>query len=221
MDTDPIQASSKRILDPIDRISESLLGLIMAMTFTCSLGVADAGRNDVRTMLIGALGCNIAWGLIDGVLYLMGCLAEKGRNLRTYRAVRQATDPQRAERLLAGALPPVVASLLTPDELASLRQRLQVQPEPPLHARLSAADWLGAGGVFCLVFLATFPVVIPFMGMGNAAAALRVSNLIAIGMIFLLGCSYGRLAGFRALTTGTVMVILAVILVIATMALGG
>ena len=52
-----------RILDPMDRISEVLFGLIMALTFTCTLGVAAA---EVRTMLIGALGCNLAWGIIDG-----------------------------------------------------------------------------------------------------------------------------------------------------------
>jgi hypothetical protein len=30
---------------------------------------------------LGALGCNIAWGIIDGVLYLMGSLAEKRRDI--------------------------------------------------------------------------------------------------------------------------------------------
>ena len=72
---------SARVLDPVDRVSEVLFGLIMVLTFTGSLSVAEAGRDDVRTMLIGALGCNLAWGIIDAVLYLMGCLAEKGRDL--------------------------------------------------------------------------------------------------------------------------------------------
>ena len=86
---------AKRVLDPIDRVSEVLFGLIMVLTFTGSLSVAEAGRDDVRTMLIGALGCNLAWGIIDAMLYLMGCLAEKGQGLMTYLAVRRATDPQR------------------------------------------------------------------------------------------------------------------------------
>src|SRR5207249_4453585 len=73
------ERSSKRVLDPIDRVSEVLFGLIMVLTFTGSLSVAEAGRESIRTMLIGALGCNLAWGIIDGVFYLMGCLAEKGR----------------------------------------------------------------------------------------------------------------------------------------------
>src|SRR5262245_62082651 len=107
MPTDPVK-SSKRVLEPHERISEVLFGLIMALNFAGSLSVAEAGREDVRTMLIGALGCNIAWGIIDGVLYLMASLADKGRNLMTLRAVRKATDSRKAQQYIAGALPPII-----------------------------------------------------------------------------------------------------------------
>ena len=79
----PPKVPVKHALDPIDRVSEVLFGLIMVLTFTGSLSVAEAGREDVRTMLVGALGCNLAWGVIDAVFYLMGCLAEKSRGLLT------------------------------------------------------------------------------------------------------------------------------------------
>src|SRR6187399_2920455 len=87
---------SRRVLEPYERISEVLFGLIMVLTFTGSLSVAEAGRGEVRTMLIGALGCNLAWGIIDGVLYLMGCLAEKGRGIRALGAVQRAATPAEA-----------------------------------------------------------------------------------------------------------------------------
>src|SRR5512141_1547579 len=93
-------ASSRRALDPVDRVAEVLFGLIMVLTFTGSLSVAEAGRDDVRAMLIGALGCNIAWGIIDGVLYLMGCLGEQGREIRALRAVRRAAKPEEAHRVI-------------------------------------------------------------------------------------------------------------------------
>ena len=107
----------------MERISEVLFGLIMVLTFTGSLSVADAGRDDVRSMLVGALGCNLAWGIIDGVLYLMGSLAEKGRNLMTYRAIRHAAANTEAHSLIAGALPEIVGALLEPAELETIRQR--------------------------------------------------------------------------------------------------
>jgi len=220
MPDDPVK-SSKRALDPIDRVSEVLFGLIMVLTFTGSLSVAEAGRDDVRAMLIGALGCNLAWGIIDAILYLMGCLAEKGRSLATFRAVREATDPQQAQRLIADALPSVVADVLEPGELEAMRLRLATLPEPPALARLHKDDWLGAAGVFLLVFLSTFPVVIPFIVMRNAMPALRVSNAIAIVLLFLTGYAFGRLTGRHPVWVGCSMVVLGTVLVGLTMALGG
>src|SRR3954471_14683524 len=114
-----------RVLEPIERVSEVLFGLIMVLTFTASLSVADAGNDDVHAMLIGALGCNLAWGIIDGVFYLMGSVAEKGRGLIAFRAVRKAENAEQARNILAGALPPVIASVLEPAELEAMRRRLQ------------------------------------------------------------------------------------------------
>lgn len=220
MANDPFK-SSKRVLDPIDRVSEVLFGLIMVLTFTGSLSIAEAGREDIRTMLIGALGCNLAWGIIDGILYLMGCLAEKGKALLAFRAVRQATDPRKAQQVITAALPPLVASILQPVELETMHQRLKELPEPPDRARLGKDDWLGGLGVFLLVFLSTFPVVIPFLFMKHALVALRVSNAIAIGMLFVAGLTFGRITGRRPWVTGILMVVLGAILVGLTMALGG
>jgi len=211
----------KRVLDPIDRVSEVLFGLIMVLTFTGSLSVADAGREDVRTMLIAALGCNLAWGIIDAVLFLMSILAEKARALMIYRAVRSADDPQEAHRLIADAVPPLLASILEPAELTSIHQRLNQLPDPPKGARLDRAAWLGAVGVFLLVFLSTFPVVIPFLLMQNAVPALRVSNAIAVAMLFITGVVYGHVIGYHRWMTGTAMVILGLVLVGITILLGG
>jgi len=194
---DESDKSSRRLLDPMYRVNEVLFGLIMVLTFTGSLSVAQAGREDIRTMLIGALGCNLAWGIIDGLFYLMGSLAEKGQNLMTFNAMRTTKDPQVSQRLIADKLPPVVASILQPAELESMRQRLRQLPEPPKRASLNREDWLGAAGISLLVFLSTFPVVIPFIFMQSVLPAMRVSNAIAIAMMFMTGYSYGRLTGYH------------------------
>jgi hypothetical protein len=217
---DPVK-SSKRVLETYDRVSEVLFGLIMVLTFTGSLSIAEAGRKDIRTMLIGALGCNLAWGIIDGVLYLMGCLAEKSRGLLALRAVRRASDPRKAQRLIAEALPPVIASVLQTADLETMRQRLTGLPEPSGSARLSREDWWGALGVFLLVFLSTFPVVLPFLFMKNAMLALRLSNAVAIAMLFVTGFAFGRTTGRLPWVMGIAMVILGSILVGLTMVLGG
>jgi hypothetical protein len=211
----------RRALEPSERIAEVLFGLIMVLTFTGSLSIADAGRDDVRAMLIGALGCNLAWGIIDGVFYLMGSLAERGGNLATYRAIRDARDAEQARRLVAGALPPVIASVLQPSDLERVWERMQTLPPPPGHARLTRADWRGALGVFLLVFLSTLPVAVPFAFMRNVLSAMRVSNAVAIVMLFLTGVAYGRAVGRTPWAVGVTVVALGGVLVALTIALGG
>ena len=102
-----------------------------------------------------------------------------------------------------------------------MHERLKQLPEPPEQARLHKDDWRGAGGVFLLVFLSTFPVAIPFIFMREAGPALRVSNAIAIVMLFVTGYAFGRMTGRHPWMVGFSMVVLGLILVGMTIALGG
>jgi hypothetical protein len=208
-------------LEPIDRIAEVLFGLIMALTFTGSLSIAESGREDVKTMLVGALGCNLAWGIIDAVFYLMGRLAEIGSGQLTLRSVQSTRDPATARRLISGAIPEVVAGVLQPDELEDLHQRLRKLPEPPRRPRLSKPDWLAALSVFLLVFLTTFPVAMPFLFLQDFRLAIRLSNGVAIAMLFIAGAAYARLLGRPPWGVALMMVALGSGLVALTMALGG
>ncbi|HXO84140.1 MAG TPA: hypothetical protein VN803_01310 [Gemmatimonadales bacterium] len=210
-----------RVLEPGERIAEVLFGLIMVLSFTGSLSVAEAGRDDVRLMLIGALGCNIAWGIIDGILYLMDCLSERGRDIRALRAARSAAAPAEAHRIIAEALPPMVAGALGAAEFETVRQKLLRVPEPPARPWLSKADWLGGFAVFLWVFITTFPVSIPFIFMHDVARAMRVSNGIAVGLLLITGYAYGRITNYHPWLTGLAMVVLGGALVAATIALGG
>jgi hypothetical protein len=208
------------ILDPMDRISEVLFGLVMALTFTCTLSVATASSLEVRTMLVGALGCNLAWGIIDGGVYLLTRLSESGRAILNWRAVRDAADVGEAHQVVANSLPPLLASVLEPMQLELIRQKLHQLPEPA-RPRLTKSDWLGALGICLLSFLSTFPIVIPFLLVGEVRLALRISNATAIAMLFLCGFMFGRFAGFRPVAMGLSMVALGSALVGVAIALGG
>ncbi|UNK56364.1 VIT1/CCC1 transporter family protein [Pseudoxanthomonas daejeonensis] len=216
-----ILPESRRILDPAERAAEILFGVIMTMTFTGTLSVAEAGRDDVRVMFIGALGCNIAWGLIDGIIYLMACRAERSEELRTFRAVRDARDPVQARAAIAAAMPPLLAELIREDEVEALRERLAAVPEPPDHGRLTRRDWLGALAVGLLVVFTTFPLALPFLLLDHVGPAMRLSNAIALVMLFLAGVVYARSIGRPALRVGLGMAALGVVLAVLTIALGG
>jgi hypothetical protein len=211
----------ERVLDPIARVSEVLFGLIMALTFTGTLSAATADREEVRTLLIGVIGCNIAWGLVDAVMFLMSALTERGHGLMTIQAVRRATTPDDAYRVITSALPPILASFLQPSEFERMRQGLVQIEHLPAAPSLTKDDWVGALAVFLLVFLSTFPIVIPFLVFANVRVALRISNLVALVMLFITGSWLARHGGHHPLWTGLVMVTLGVVLVGITIALGG
>ena len=213
--------SFQRVLDPMERISETLFGLIMALTFICSLGVATSGNIKIQTMLIGALGCNLAWGIVDGGLYLLARINDQGRHILTLRAIRQAADHEAAQRVIADALPEELASILPPEELELMRQKLQLLPEPSERPRLTRRDWIGALRLCLLSFVSTFPVVIPFIFLNDAKLALRVSYAVALVMLFCCGYAFGYHSGLRPWAAGLSMVAVGGALVSIVVALGG
>ena len=212
---------ARALLDPIDRISEVLFGLIMVLTSTMTLSVATAGRAEISTMIMGALGCNLAWGIIDAALDLMGCLNERGRQLLMLRAVRRAESPEEARRLMADELPEALASVLSASEADALRQKLLLLPESPPGPGLTKDDALRALGIFLWVFVSTFPVVVPFLFIADVQPALRLSNAIAIAMLFVCGCAFARCTGLRTWPTGLLMVAIGCAMVGVAIALGG
>jgi VIT1/CCC1 family predicted Fe2+/Mn2+ transporter len=209
------------VLEPVERLSEILFGLIMALTITGAVSVATADRFAIRTMLFAALGCNIAWGIIDAGMYLMARLGERGRNSLLAQAVRETTDREHAHRMIADELPPLLAPAFQPVQLELLRERINKIPASDLSLGLTRRDWRGALGVCAVVILSTFPVVIPFIVIADARLALRISNTLAVILLFLCGFLFGRHAGLRPLTTGLVMVGVGIALVSIAIALGG
>jgi VIT1/CCC1 family predicted Fe2+/Mn2+ transporter len=214
------ESGRERLLDPVDRISEILFGLIMSVTIVGSLSIATAGRDEVRTVTLAALGCNLAWGLVDAVMYLMRTLTERTRHRRLAKCIVDA-EPETARRLIADVLPDAVIAITGPEELEGMRRRLQaarLEGRPILAAR----DYMEAGAVFLLVVIATFPVVAPFLLTSDPALAMQLSRAIALSMLFLAGLALGRYAGLaRPAVTGLLMAVLGALLIVAVMALGG
>jgi hypothetical protein len=198
-----------------------LFGLIMALTFICSLGVATGANVNVQTMLIGALGCNLAWGIVDGGLYLLARINDRGDKMLTLRAIRLAPDSEAVRHILADALPPELTALLPPEQFELMRQKLRQWPEPCRGQGLTKRDWTGALGLCLLSFLSTFPVVIPFLFLSDARLALRVSYAIAIVMLFCCGYVFGIHSGLRPWAAGLAMVAVGSALVGVAVVLGG
>jgi len=209
------------LLDPIDRISEVLFGLFMVLTFTGTLSAATAGREDVRTMMIAAIGCNTAWGFVDAVMYVLRNLVDRGRRASLLRAVRTVARPEDAQRAIASHIGPL-AEGMDAATLERIRRWLIERPaDAAPKAAVTARDLKGAFGVFLLVFASTFPVVLPFFFVADLRMAMRVSAAIAIVMMFCCGVVWGRYAGAKSWGAGLVLVVVGIIVELVVIALGG
>jgi hypothetical protein len=217
----PEEATRDSVLSPVDRVSEMLFGLFMALTFVGAVSVADAGRAQIRDMFVAALGCNLAWGLVDAIMYLVRTVTDRGRSLMLVHSVRAAPDAETGRKLLERLLSRAAANVVSPAELEAIRGRILALSSVPARPALTLDDLLAALAIFLIVVGATFPVVLPFALFQDVGTAKTVSRAIALAMLFVGGLALGRYAGYGSWKVGLMMVGLGTALVIAINALGG
>jgi VIT1/CCC1 family predicted Fe2+/Mn2+ transporter len=214
-------SARESVLSPVDRVSEMLFGLFMALTFIGAVSVAESGSEQIREMFIAALGCNLAWGLVDAVMYLVRTVTDRGRLLSLVRSVQAASDGNVGARIIQQSLSRPAAGLLSTAEVEAVRLRIVALSSLPARPRLGAQDLLAALGIFLLVVVATFPVVLPFALIQDVELAKSASRAIALAMLFFGGLALGRYAGYGSWRVGCMMAGLGTALVIAINALGG
>jgi hypothetical protein len=208
------------VLNPVDRIAEVLFGLIMVLSFTGAISASTDAREDVRELLWAALGCNVAWGLVDAIMYLMNVAIERGHAITVIKKIQASKTPDDAGVILKEEIQPAIAGLMTDKELGELSNRLKNLPEPTKRNLITGTDLWAGVQIFMLVFLCTFPVAIPFGIFDDLAVAMRASNGVALLLLFTGGFLLAGYAGFRRVTA-VLYTLIGVALVALTMALGG
>jgi hypothetical protein len=214
-----------RFVDPVTSLGEILFGLIMTLTFTLGAGIIieEEGREGARQLLIAVIGCNIAWGIIDGALYLVGELFDRGRLRRLGRHIRSASTPDAAAALVAGELDDLLVDVTSPGDRESLYRRIadNVRSKPGAPNPVTGDDLRGAFMSFLLVVITSLPAAIPFMFMDDARLALRVSNAILLGLLFVTGYYWARYTLSKPWLVGFAFLAGGIVLVLAAIALGG
>jgi hypothetical protein len=214
-----------KYLDPATRMGEVLFGLIMTLTFTLGAGltIQEEGREGARQLLIATIGCNIAWGVIDGVFFMLGQLFERGRRRRIVQLVRGTALDGDAKALVAGELDDVIGKVMTPEERHVLYGRIvqQIRSGEMPPNLITRADVMGGVASFWLVFFASLPAAIPFMFIDDAFVALRVSNAILLGLLFWAGHRFARYTMAPPALTGLLFLLFGAALVAMAIALGG
>ena len=209
------------VLNPVDRISEVLFGTIMVLTFTGAISAATDGRQEIRELLWAALGCNVAWGFVDAIMYLMNVVLERAHSVTLINRIMNSESNDISRQILKAEIQPLVSGLLKDEELDNLTQRLKKIPPPSKRNLLSGKDFKAGLEIFFLVFLCTLPVALPFAFLQEVELAMRASNGVALMILFIGGYILAGYAGFRRFTTAVIYVLIGVSLVALTMALGG
>jgi hypothetical protein len=214
-----------KYLDPGSRMGEILFGLIMTLTFTLGAGmvIQDEGRAGAREMLIAILGCNLAWGVIDGIFYVLGRIFERGRMLRLRLKAREASSSDEARALVADELDELLWRVTDDGTRRSLYdtivQRMRSDPMPLNRVRKD--DILGGLAAGWLVFACSFPAVLPFFFIDDPQLAVRVSNVLLLALLFFVGYRFAKDTMARPWLTGALFLFVGIVLVAATIALGG
>jgi len=214
-----------RFIDPATSLTEILFGLIMTLTFTLGAGIVvqDEGREGARQLLIAALGCNIAWGIIDGAFYLITQLFEREQFRRIGRRVREVADEATAATLLASRFDETLSGTLDAEERQALYKRLarNVRRTAAPPNKLRREDWIGALTSGLLVTLVSVPPAIPFMFIDNAFTAMRCSNAILLSLLFATGYGWARYTTLKPALVGLVFLLGGTALVLIAIPLGG
>jgi hypothetical protein len=210
-------------LSPGDRLGELLFGLIMTLTFTLGAGVmVGTSDGDSASLLAATLGCNVAWGVIDGALLLLGRMFDRGRLARLGDEISSASE-HGAVAIVAQELDEVLAAVTSERQRGELYRDVvaHVRSGLPAAPRLAREDFVAAFAVFVLVFGATLPAALPHLLIDDAWAAQRVSNTLLIGVLFFAGYRWARYTCFRPLVAASVVAGLSIALVSVAIALGG
>jgi len=212
-----------RYLDPTDTLGELLFGLIMALTVT--LGAGLFARESVvhrHELAVALIGCNVAWGAIDAVLYLIGTVFYRNQRIHFVRRLKEAPTDEQALQAVREEFDLEDEPLAHEDKAAAHRIVLEwLRHGRTERAHLHRQDYAGAAIIAVLVSLTALPGILPFLALDDGYVALRVANLLQVCLLFWIGFNWARHTGANPWRTGSIVVLLGLALVGVAVALGG
>ena len=217
--------SIHRYLDPGDALAEAMFGLIMTLTFTVGarffLVAEEFDRNE---LIIGAVGCNIAWGVIDAVLYVVSLLFFRSQRARFYKQLRGIEDAALARAAAVDHFGLADEPLaIAPEDRSKFYDAILTlgRHATPLPVRIRRDDLIAASIIFVLVTFAAVPSVVPLLLIEDPSFALGVSNAIQVVLLFWGGYRWGTYTDVASWKVGLSIAVLGIGMCILAVFLGG
>jgi hypothetical protein len=213
-----------RALDPADALAEMTCGLVMVLTILCTAGWYVSGSDDPRrTLAFSAFGCCLAWGIIDGFLYVASAVYSRGRRGRLIRSV-QVSDHATAVDFLRMRVNDATGNLLSAESSTRLAEELvgvAVTADPPDRIKTKRSDFPPVLGAMVLNVSATILPGIAILLVNDWRDALALAKALVVGMMFLSGFLWGRTTRFGGWRSGSAMLVFGVAMVGIAVLFGG
>lgn len=226
----PSEGFLDHLLDPIDRLAETIYSILILLTFTLAFRIIKLEPGDivsaeyVNELLVAALLAILAWGVIDGIVYVLTEVLERGEKHRVLWYIQAADTEEEAiaavDDELGFVLEPITGEaqrrMLYVDVVDHLRES---EPQP---VKLKREDLTGALACVFVAVVVVLPSLIPFVLLRHDyALAIRVSNVISFAMLFYAGYEWGKYTNTSPWKTGLILVGVGVLLVAIAIPLGG
>lgn len=221
-----------RLLDPIDWLVETIFAILVLLTFTLAFTVYELYGNPnkpitaelVNQLLVGILGATLAWGVINGTLYALASVFERGEKHRILSALQNASSQEEGVTVIADELDYILEPITRQEDRRLLYVEIldHLQGGQPQPVRLTREDLYGALGCILVALIAVLPALLPLVLLrNNYELAIRLSNLIAFIILFTSGYQWGKYSGTNPWKTGLLLLSIGLLLVLIAIPLGG
>jgi VIT1/CCC1 family predicted Fe2+/Mn2+ transporter len=219
----PMKEFISSYLTPSERLSQALYGLILVLTVISAIGITiSKQQQSTSTLLFAALGTSVAWGIVYAVIYVLTGVHERNHHVRVVSRVKNNPKSE-AMRQIEDELEDSLIGVLDKEERDRIAEQvyLTMHDADPKRQRVSKDDVLGGIASFLISFIIVLPPVFPFVLNLPVDLAIRLSNLVAVAMLFVVGYVSGGFGGMNRIRWALTITVIGVIIVLATILLGG
>ncbi len=204
--------------------SEPMFGVIMVVCFTSVLrAYPNLAEKVIGTVLLSALFCCIAWGLVDGIFYAWEAHYELDKKKKLQARVRAASDPEKTRELVEDDLGDSIVDFMDEADKEQIYQIIEKKVHKVDLGGVSIKEDVTTVLIaFGLVVGSSIIVMLPFLLFSPVMTALKISNVTGIFLLFFMG--FWREEDKRAskkLITGGFTALVALIITVVTIVLGG
>lgn len=219
-------------LDPIDALFIIFFSILFALLFTLSYGVliyhgvisSSFASGYGRELFVAILGAVTAWGIIDGVLYVLGEVLARRERYRLLQYVQTSDSEEDAATAIAYELDFILTPITSDEQRHAIYHdiRAYLSQAEPQAIGIQREDVVGAAATMLLSVVAVLPSLLPLLLLpGNTALAIRISNVVSFIVIFAAGYMWGLHTATNPWKLGLLLSSVCLAMVLVAMLLGG